>query len=479
VSYLIARRRLLAGVAGAGLGLLLAACGAPSAHRHGQAGQGRPARAGAGQAQRERPVTLRLHARLGPEDDMWAQVLPKLEQAHNVKVQLEQVSGHVEYIQKLQTLAAGGQLGDVIHVFTGDSTFQIFAANGVLVSLDDFIAADRYDLGQYYKYCVESCKVDGKYYGLPFKAHPSRCGIFFNRDLFDAAGVKYPTNDSTYDDLVVHPPSMPYYSGILGRGCPLAFRVRPLSAEGTQTIEQLSRSRTAAARTVERARILRLAREGLTVPAIARERGVHAQTVRCWLTRFTEQGSAGLEDRPRPGRAPTDTPEEVSAVIAIRLTNPQDLGLPVASWTVDRLAASLNEERGSAIKRRRIDAILLAEGLRGRSQESWVGERVDPAVAEKRGGSPRSPRKHRRGVRSCVWTRGGQQAPRASPASRWSGRGPTRLASARWREPGRRPTMADGARATSSARSGRPPARRSLSPPRGGPPPTAQTSWRR
>lgn len=206
MSYLIARRRLLAGVVGTGLGLLLAACGAPSAQpsptataKPATGAQPAPA---TGKPSGSAPLTLRLHARLGPEDDMWAQMLPKFEQAHNVKVQLEQVSGHVEYIQKLQTLAAGGQLGDVIHVFTGDSTFQLFAANGVLVSLDDFIAADRYDMGQYYKYCVESCKVDGKYYGLPFKAHPSRCGIFFNKNLFDAAGVKYPTNDSTYDDLV-------------------------------------------------------------------------------------------------------------------------------------------------------------------------------------------------------------------------------------------------------------------------------------
>ncbi|HLG78219.1 MAG TPA: sugar ABC transporter substrate-binding protein [Ktedonobacteraceae bacterium] len=155
----------------------------------------------AGRSSTSAHTTIRLHARLGPEDDMWAQILPKFEQAYNAKVQLEQFSGG-EYIQKLQTLAAGGQMGDVIHIFTGDSSFQLFAANGVLVSLDNFIAADRFDLGQYYKYCVDSCKVDGKYYGLPFKGHPSRCGIFFNKTLFDAASVKYPTNDSTYDDLV-------------------------------------------------------------------------------------------------------------------------------------------------------------------------------------------------------------------------------------------------------------------------------------
>lgn len=132
---------------------------------------------------------------------MWAAVLPKFGQENNAKVELEQVPGN-EHIQKIQTLAAGDQLGDVIHVFTGDSSFQMFFSSGVLVGLDEYINADKYDMNQYYKFCADGCKVDGKYGGLPFKGHPSRCGIFYNKDLFDAAGVKVPTNDSTYDDLV-------------------------------------------------------------------------------------------------------------------------------------------------------------------------------------------------------------------------------------------------------------------------------------
>ena len=68
----------------------------------------------------------------------------------------------------------------------------------------------------------------------------------------------------------------------------------------------------------------------------------------------------------------------------------RDQGLPFASRTLDRLAAHLHEAKGIPIGRSRIGAILQAEGLRWRQQETWFGERPDPAFAAKRGRSSRS-----------------------------------------------------------------------------------------
>jgi hypothetical protein len=65
-------------------------------------------------------------------------------------------------------------------------------------------------------------------------------------------------------------------------------------------------------------------------------------------------------------------------VIAAALSDPQKLGLPFACWTLDRLEIYLNEAKQIAIKRSRIDELLIAEGLRWRTQETWVGERLDP-----------------------------------------------------------------------------------------------------
>ncbi len=167
----------------------------------------------------------------------------------------------------------------------------------------------------------------------------------------------------------------------------MAIRVRPLTDEEQTTIERLAHSRTVAARTVERARIIWYAAQGLSVPAVAQQLQLHEQTVRLWLKRFNAGGLAALQDAPRAGRPATYTPEEVSQVIATALTKPDTLGLPFGMWTLDRLETYLNETCHIAIKRSRIDEILLAEGLRWRYDETWFSARVDPEFAQKRGPS--------------------------------------------------------------------------------------------
>jgi transposase len=174
------------------------------------------------------------------------------------------------------------------------------------------------------------------------------------------------------------------------------LRLRALAEAERTAIEKLAHSRTAPARQVERARIVWQASQGQIAPAIAAELRLTAETVRDWIKRFNTRGVAGLEDRPRAGRPPTYTPEQVAKVVATALTSPEALDLPFASWTLDRLAAYLNEHAAIAIKRSRIDEILVNEGLRWRKHETWFGERVDPAFAEKRGGSRRSTSRRRK-----------------------------------------------------------------------------------
>jgi transposase len=149
---------------------------------------------------------------------------------------------------------------------------------------------------------------------------------------------------------------------------------------------------------VQRAQIIWRAGRGETASAIAARVQLDGETVRKRIHRFNSDGLDALTDRPRSGRPPTYSAAQTATVIATALTKPQTLGLPFAAWTLDRLVAYLQEEKGIAIRRSRIDEILLQEGLRWRQQETWFGERVDPAFAEKRGRSRRSIPPHRRAV---------------------------------------------------------------------------------
>lgn len=166
---------------------------------------------------------------------------------------------------------------------------------------------------------------------------------------------------------------------------PKLLAVRALTAEEADAVKRLAHSRTAAARLVERARIVWRSSQGWRVPAIAAEVGCSEGTVRLWLRRFDAAGLDGLADAVRAGRPATYGAAAIGAVVAAALTDPQTLGLPFGCWTYDRLEAYCNEAVGVPIRRSRIQEVLVAEGLRWRQQETWFGARVDPDFAAKRG----------------------------------------------------------------------------------------------
>ena len=174
--------------------------------------------------------------------------------------------------------------------------------------------------------------------------------------------------------------------------------LRDLTADEFATVRRLAHSHTAPAQRVQRAQIIWRASCGESAVAIAARVGLDGETVRKRIRRFNAEGLEALKDRYRSGRPPTYSAEQTATVIATALTKPETLGLPFAAWTLDRLAAYLHEHKGIAMQRSRIDEILLHEGLRWRKHETWFGERVDPAFAEKRGRSKRSIPSHLRAV---------------------------------------------------------------------------------
>ena len=91
--------------------------------------------------------------------------------------------------------------GTLPQVFWVDgSQISDFQDAGALLNLKDFLNANQ----SVKKALAGSEKAfqgeDGTQYGLPYQSNVQ--GIFYNKELFDKAGVAYPTDDTTYEDLL-------------------------------------------------------------------------------------------------------------------------------------------------------------------------------------------------------------------------------------------------------------------------------------
>ena len=75
------------------------------------------------------------------------------------------------------------------------------------------------------------------------------------------------------------------------------------SAEDRASLIALTKSGTAEARVVERARIILACLEGKEIQQVARELKISAPSVSQWRQRFSLWGVRGLYDRPTTGQA--------------------------------------------------------------------------------------------------------------------------------------------------------------------------------
>ena len=116
-----------------------------------------------------------------------------------IKVEVHIIPSNGDRATKLDTLAMSGSDMDVFPIADGDQFLRM--ENGLLASLDEFIAADGFDMnaafGDFAEWGVGS---DGHVYGIPYRM--TKTVVFYNMDMFDAAGVAYPTDDWTLEQYI-------------------------------------------------------------------------------------------------------------------------------------------------------------------------------------------------------------------------------------------------------------------------------------
>jgi ABC-type glycerol-3-phosphate transport system substrate-binding protein len=102
------------------------------------------------------------------------------------------------YFTKMRALWASGDpkvIPDIAFLWPTPA----YAAQGVLENLDPYIQKSSYDLNDYWPGLLESAKYQGSVFGLPRDNEVNI--LYYNKDLFDKAGVKYPDENWTWADL--------------------------------------------------------------------------------------------------------------------------------------------------------------------------------------------------------------------------------------------------------------------------------------
>ncbi|WP_068505206.1 ABC transporter substrate-binding protein [Paenibacillus kribbensis] len=117
----------------------------------------------------------------------------------NIEVKFEPIPSE-GYGTKLTTSLAAGQAPDVFLVGEGD--YYKYVDKGVVEPLDSYLAADSsFKLNIFQPDLINNMKIEGKQYYLPKDFNP--LALWYNKRMFDEAQIPYPTDEWTWDDMIV------------------------------------------------------------------------------------------------------------------------------------------------------------------------------------------------------------------------------------------------------------------------------------
>lgn len=126
----------------------------------------------------------------------WQHLADMVTEVHpEIKVTLQTAAWN-DYWTKLPVLAASGQLGDIVAM----QSLRMPNFYAILEPLNARIAADKFDIGAFDSSIIGGMSANDEVYGLPYDVGPWM--MFYNKDMFDAAGVAYPKPGWTFDEYV-------------------------------------------------------------------------------------------------------------------------------------------------------------------------------------------------------------------------------------------------------------------------------------
>lgn len=145
-----------------------------------------------------KPVELRLAVSLTPQElGTFQPAIEGLDKAHPEWSVTLETTPQSSLVEKINTQMAGNDLPDVVRV-QGLFVQQWIRQNAFL-DLADRIEESQLNLADFYPGPLEQFRWKDTIWGLPDTAAPDV--VFYNKEMFDAAGVDYPGDDWTYNDM--------------------------------------------------------------------------------------------------------------------------------------------------------------------------------------------------------------------------------------------------------------------------------------
>jgi len=124
------------------------------------------------------------------------QMIQAFQQDHpNISIDVEVIPA--DYWTVVKTQIAGGDPPDIMWINVPN--YPDLALNDALLPITDLVERDGVDLSPFPQALVDSYTLDGELYGI--SKDYDTVGLFYRVDLFDAAGLDYPDETWTWDDL--------------------------------------------------------------------------------------------------------------------------------------------------------------------------------------------------------------------------------------------------------------------------------------
>jgi len=139
------------------------------------------------------PITLRFAYPLEEKGEAYEKLAGEFHDAHpNITVE-------VQHIEDINYIASQGSNIDVFE--TSQFNLVSLVERGAILNLDPILQGDPHGIvGDFYPYMLETFSWRGQIWGLPADVDP--WVLYYNKDLFDQADVRYPQPEWTWNEFL-------------------------------------------------------------------------------------------------------------------------------------------------------------------------------------------------------------------------------------------------------------------------------------